>query len=101
MLRTLFEKPSVTFSETNTLFRMFQINAFVLLACSGIIAIKEHFGTPIDCIYDGIQEQHKKFVDNYCWKKYEPIVPEVSSIPTKSLSGIMNTDMQGKTHGLF
>lgn len=59
------------FSETNTLFQLFQTNVLLFFVIAVVTLIKQYFGSPIDCIYDGILEQHKSFVDSYCWKNYE------------------------------
>ncbi len=93
MVQGCFSTTSSKLSETNTLFQLFQTNVVVFLLGSVLTSLKEYFGSPIDCIYDGILEQHKNFVDSYCWKHYQTIVPQQSSVSLVAKSN----DFQGTT----
>lgn len=50
----------------NNVFQLhYRVTAVLLLCCAGLVASKQHFGDPIDCITrDDIPN---KIMDTYCW----------------------------------
>ncbi|CAL8126484.1 unnamed protein product [Orchesella dallaii] len=56
------------------------------------IMSKNFFGSPIHCIYDEMLEEQKSFVDDYCWKYHQPMVPQISPISPRHAA--INKDLQ-------
>lgn len=50
----------------NNVFQLhYRVTALLLLGCSALVASKQHFGDPIDCITR--DDVPNKIMDTYCW----------------------------------
>lgn len=50
----------------NEVFQLhYRITALLLLGCAALVASKQHFGDPIDCI--SRDDVPNKILDTYCW----------------------------------
>lgn len=50
----------------NEIFQLhYRVTAVLLLACAGLVASKQHFGDPIECITR--DDVPNKIMNTYCW----------------------------------
>lgn len=51
---------------SNEIFQLhYRVTALLLLSCAALVASKQHFGDPIDCITR--DDVPNKIMDTYCW----------------------------------